>query len=402
MPNLSRRQVMLGAGALPLLARPNDPSLQITGLDVFVVKVNQRGNWIFVRLKTARGLTGLGEASQGAGFSRASGEADRAMEKALGEYFALARELTPFDIETFRQRGRAKAKAAGRLGATAFSALEQAMWDLAGKALGAPVHALLGGKLRGELAVYANINRATNEDRSPAGFAANAQQVISEGFRAIKAAPFDDFPPLTAPPAELEKFAALGIARIEAMRKAIGPGRDLLIDVHSHFDRKLAIEVARRLEPQNLYWYEEPVPPENLEDTAAIRKAIRQRMAGGEVLFGMEGFAPLTRSRALEVIMPDVKHCGGIQEMRKIAAVAELDGVQISPHNPSGPVSTAASTPLCAGLPNFSILEYAWGEVPWRKDLLVPPEQFAKGQMRVSDAPGFGVELNEKVVQAHG
>lgn len=124
-------------------------------------------------------------------------------------------------------------------------------------------------------------------------------------------------------------------------------------------------------------------------------------MAGGEVLFGMEGFAPLCRSKALEVIMPDVKHCGGILEGKKIAAVAELDGVLVSPHNPSGPVATAASVQWCAGLPNFLILEYAWGEAPWRKDLTTPPEEFPGGKIRVPEGPGFGIELNEKVVQAH-
>src|SRR5262249_7167395 len=138
-----------------------------------------------------------------------------------------------------------------------------------------------------------NINRATNEDRSPEAFAANARRAVGEGFRAVKAAPFDDFPRLTSPATDLEKAAGLGIARIAAMRQAIGPQNGLLIDVHSHFHPALAIDVARRLEPQNLYWYEEPVPPEKLEETQTIRAGIKQRMAGGEILFGMEGFAPL-------------------------------------------------------------------------------------------------------------
>lgn len=274
---MNRRQWFLrGAGtagaSLGFLRAATRPQLKITGMDVFAVKVNVRGNWMFVRLKTDRGLTGLGEASHGGGFR---GEGDSRMQSQLGEYFELVRGRSPADIEAYRQRGRAKAKAGGRMGATAFSAIEQAQWDLVGKALGAPVYELLGGKLRDELAVYANINRATNEDRSPQGFAANARQAIAEGFRAIKAAPFDDFPRLTSPPVELEKAANLGIARIEAMRKAIGPQNDLLIDVHSHFDRALSVEVARRLEPQNLYWYEEPVAPARLDDTRAIRSAIK-------------------------------------------------------------------------------------------------------------------------------
>ena len=130
----------------------------------------------------------------------------------------------------------------------------------------------------------------------------------------------------------MEAATELGIACIEEMRAAIGPDVDLKIDVHSFFDVPLAIEVARRLEPQALSWYEEPVPPTDLESTKAIRDGIGQTMAGGEFLFGIEGFAPLCREGAVDIIMPDVKHCGGITELGKIATVAELDGVLVSPH----------------------------------------------------------------------
>jgi len=400
---MNRRDLLAAGGSLPLLAAAakSAPPLKITGMEILVVKVNQRGDWIFVRLKTDKGVTGLGEASQGGGFARASGERNAAMQKALAEFFELVRGQSPFEIEQYRTRGREKAKAGGRLTVTAFCALEQALWDLAGRALGAPVYALLGGKLRQELDVYANINRATNVDRSPEAFGANAGKAVSEGFRAIKAAVFDDFPPLTRPKAELDKSKELGIARVEAIRKAIGPGVKLMIDVHSHFSVPLAVEVAKRLEPLNLFFYEEPVSPERLAETAEIRSAIKQTMAGGEVLFGIESFVPLCRNRALDIIMPDVKHCGGILEARKIAVIAEVDRVQVSPHNPSGPVATAASVQLCAGLPNFLILEHAWGEAPWRPELITPPEAFAGGKIRVSERPGFGVEIDERAIKAH-
>lgn len=395
---VTRREWMLGAGAFGLLDASQRPRLKIMSMEVIVVKVNVRGNWVFVRLKTDLGLTGLGEASHGGGFQ---GEGDQQMPALLAEYFELVRGGSPFEIEAYRARGRARAKAGGRPAATAFSAIEQAQWDLAGKALGAPVYELMGGKLRSDLSVYANINRATNEDRSPAGFAANAGRAVEQGFRAVKAAPFDDFPKMDAPAAEREKFAALGIARTEAIRRAIGPQVNLLIDCHSHFDVPLGIDVARRLEAQNLYWYEEPVAPERLDESLAIHSRIRQRMAGGELLFGIEGFASICHRRTMDILMPDVKHCGGILEAGKIATVAEADGVLVAPHNPSGPVATAASVQLCAGLPNFMILEYAWGEVPWRKDLIIPPEEFVASKIRVPDRPGFGIELNDAVARAH-
>src|SRR4030095_4269195 len=122
-------------------------------------------------------------------------------------------------------------------------------------------------------------------------------------------------------------------------------------------------------------------------------------MAGGEVLFGVSGFAPLAQNHAVDVIMPDVKHCGGLLELSRIAAMAEAYGVKVAPHNPSGPVSTAASIQACATLGNFSLLELQWGEVPWRSDVVVPREVFTDGSIRVPDAPGFGIELKERTIR---
>jgi galactonate dehydratase len=357
---------------------------------VFVIRATHRTNWIFVQLKTNRGLTGLGEASLGR----------RAEAPELAQLFELVREQSPFEISKYRERGWNLAKSGDLSLATAFSAIEQAQWDLVGKALDAPVYDLFGGKLRNELPIYANINRAT-VDRSPAFFAVNAKTAVEDGFAAIKAAPFDGFPQLSAPQDKIERATQIGIACVESMREAVGPEVKLKIDCHSHFSIELAVSVAHRLEPQELSWYEEPVAPQKVDETRAIRGAISQRIAGGEMLFGMEAFAPLCQEHAVDVIMPDVKHCGGILEGWRIASLAELHNVSVSPHNPSGPVATAATVQLCAGMTNFEILEYQWNEVPWRADLIDPPEQIQQGQIRVPDKPGFGVELNEKAVQEH-
>jgi galactonate dehydratase len=278
---------------------------------------------------------------------------------------------------------------------TAYSAIEQAMCDIAAQALGVPLHEMLGGLLRSTVPVYANINRAANR-RTPEDFAEKAQQAASEGFRAVKAAVFDDFPTASADQAEREAKVDLGVLRLEAMRKAVGPSIDIMVDCHSRFDRALSIAVAKRLEPVNLRWYEEPVNPEDLVDTRAIRDSIKQPMAGGEILFGREGFLPLLQSQAVDVIMPDVKHCGGIFEGKKIAALAETYGVGFSPHNPSGPVSMAASAQLAATVPNCPVLEHAWGEVDWRAELLDPPERFENGAIVLSGNPGIGHKLVQR------
>ena len=399
---LTRRQMVAAAGAAAAIPagassvfgiQPSGAAerlLRIEEMAFTSVRVSERTVWMFVHLRTNLGLSGLGECSVGR----------RRELPELKEAFEAARGRSPFDIEAYRAAGRERAAAGGILEATAFSAIEQALWDLVGKAVDAPVHLLTGGSLRDSLPAYANINRATRQ-RTPEGFAANARAAVEDGFTAIKAAPFDGFPALDAPASEVAAATDLGVACVRAIREAVGPEVDILIDCHSFFDVELAVDVARRLEPQSLAWYEEPVAPTHVAATKAIERGIEQRMAGGEFLFGIEGFARLCRERAVDVIMPDVKHCGGLLEARKIAAVAELDGIAVSPHNPSGPVATAASAQLCAGLPNFEILEMQWGEAAWRGDLVDPPERFENGSIAVPDGPGLGVELNQAVARQH-
>jgi galactonate dehydratase len=251
------------------------------------------------------------------------------------------------------------------------------------------------------LPVYANINRATTT-RTPSGFAATAKAAVAEGFRAVKGAPWDGFPPPGSSASEIEAAVEKGIACVVAMRDAVGPDVDVMVDCHSFFDVALAERVAKRLEPQKLAWYEEPVAPEKIEETREIRRHIQQPMAAGEILYGVSGFAPLIRDKTVDVIMPDVKHCGGLLELTHIAAAAEQDGVEIAPHNPSGPISTAANVQVCAVLRNFRLLEFQWGEATWRGDILEPLERFEHGTLRVPDRPGFGIELNDFVARAHG
>jgi len=393
----SRRSLLLSSLLLPLHARPN---LRLTAIELIPVRATERTVWLFVRLSTDKGLTGLGEASDGFGFANTSKQDALRMEAELRKFFSLVQGKSPFDVEFYRQQAEPLAVAGGLIAATAYSAIEQALWDIAGQSLDLPTYDLFGGKLRDRLPVYANINRAT-KPRTPEGFAATARRAVTDGFRAVKAAPFDGFPKPGSPAGDIRTAVDLGISSVAAIRSAVGPDVELMIDCHSFFDVPLAQSVARSLEPHNLAWYEEPVAPERTEDTLAIRLAIRQPMAGGEILFGTKGFAPLCRTQAVHVIMPDVKHCGGLLEMTRIAAMARADGITVAPHNPSGPVSTAASVQICAGMPNFRILELQWGEVDWRSDLIRPAERFDKGSIQVPDRPGFGIRLNDKLAHSH-
>jgi galactonate dehydratase len=353
-----------------------------------------------VRLHSSDGKTGIGEASDAFGFANTTAADVTLMQLELSRLFEFVRDRSPLEIERYRQEARWFA-AAGLVQATAYSAIEQALWDLSGKIVELPVHALLGGKVRGSLPVYANINRATNP-RTPEGFAASAVRAVGDGFRALKAAPFDGFPAPGSSAAAINHAVDSGIRSMEAMREAVGPEVAIMVDCHSFFDVALATEVARRLEPVGLAWYEEPVPPTNVDDTVAIRERIAQPMAGGEVLFGLEGFEPLVRRKAFDVIMPDVKHCGGLRELTHIAAMAAASDISVAPHNPSGPVSTAASVHVCAVLAKFNYIELQYGEVDWRGQILSPAEEFVDGAIRVPDTPGFGIELDDAVVASRG
>ncbi len=392
----------LAAGAALWAPRRADalPRLRVTGFDLLPVRATDRTVWLLVRLRTDAGLTGLGEASDAFGFANTTKQDAARMESELRGFFGFIEGKSPLEIGAYRRQGEPLVAKGGLVAATAFSAIEQALWDLTGKALDVPVCSLFGGRVRQTLQVYANVNRATNP-RSPAGFAAVARAAVQDGFRAVKGAPFDGFPAPGSPAASIEAAVENGIACVAAMRDAIGPQVELMVDCHSFFDVPLALRVARRLEPQNLAWYEEPVAPERVEETREIRRGIQQPMAGGEILYGVAGFAPLSRDRTVNVIMPDVKHCGGLLELTRIAAVAERDGVAVAPHNPSGPVSTAASVQVCAVVKNFRLLEFQWGEAAWRHDVVTPPERFENGSIRVPERPGLGIELNEKVVRAH-
>ena len=334
----SRRDVLLAATSTvfaPLLLPSRaaaTPQLRVIGFDLLAIRATSRTVWLVVRLRTDAGLVGLGEASDAFGFANTTAEDTARMRSQLSAFFDLIDGRSPFEIESYRQHGEAMARQ-GLVAATAFSSIEQALWDLAGQALDVPSHILLGGKTRAALPVYANINRATNP-RTPDGFAAAAKRAVADGFRAIKAAPWDGFPPPGSPESEIARAIDPGVAAVTAMREAVGSRIAVMVDCHSFFDVEQAVRLAARLEPYDLTWYEEPVPPEKVDDTLAIKQRIRQPMAGGETLFGLSGVAPLIRRRAVDTIMPDVKHCGGLLELTRIAAMAADEGVMVAPHNP--------------------------------------------------------------------
>lgn len=379
---MQRRAFLSISTGAALAARPK---LTIRSVDVAVVKVNHRGNWVLVRLVTHEGLTGLGDASHAK---------DAEVVQHLNSLMDLLRGRSPFEVSRFRQEA-VKLATQDRPAVVAMSALEQAMWDLQGKALGVPCHELFGGALLTAIPHYANINRCTT-DRTPQGFAANAQRAIDAGFTAIKLAPFDGIPKPGA--SKFQEGVDLGVACTEAVRKTIGPKNEVLIDAHSHFDVPTGIELAHRLEPQRLFWLEEVTPPLGLPE---IDRAAKMRTAGGESIFGLAKFREYLVAKSVDIVMPDIKYCGGMMELKKVAALAESFGIPVSPHGPASPIGNRAAAHVSATMPNFLILELGFGEVPWRAELINPPEQFDRGVLALADRPGLGIELNDKVARKY-
>jgi galactonate dehydratase len=363
------------------------PRLTIDGLEVFRVKVNRRGNWTVARLKTSEGLTGLGDASQ-------SGKDEQTLVY-LKQFSDLLRGRSIFDVEWLRKATAPAIAQYGSPAAVAASALDQCLWDLQGQAFSVPTYDLFGGRIQERIRLYANINRST-EDRTPDGFAHMASKATAAGFDAIKLAPFDEMPRGSTDRVQIERDTQRGIDCAQAVRDAIGNQRDLLIDGHSHFDREDGLALAHRFVPLHLFWLEEVTPAKPVEELAAIRAAGVVPTAGGESIHGVEGFYPYIRAEAVDIVMPDVKVCGGMLEMKKIAALAEGAGLITSPHGPASPVGNVTAAHVMATVPNFNILEFSYGEVPWRAELIEPAEQVVDSALSLTQRPGLGIRLNEK------
>ena len=360
--------------------------MKIARIDLDAVHVNHRGDWIFVHVRTDDGLAGLGELRAGTGYQgrvRAVRKLGASLEgKDPGAIEQIVAEVVDGEPD--------------QDGLCALSAIEQALWDLKGKVLGVPVYQLLGGPCRSDIRLYANINRATT-DRSPEGFARNAAAAVADGFDAVKLAPFDGMPGGMDTLEEAES----GLACMRAVRDAIGPDVDLLIDCHSRFSVRGALAVADALRELNLYWFEQPVPESDMDAVVEVQQGCGLRTAGGEQRMLRRGFCEVFERRAMDVVMPDVTIVGGIGELKKVAGMAEAWGIPTAPHGPFGPVAIAAGVQAMAAHPAFSILEFGWVEVPWRSSLVAPEERVVNGRIHLSERPGLGVELNAEVVAAH-
>lgn len=358
--------------------------VKITNVAALATRVSDKTVWNFVRVHSADGRQGWGEATLQGSAVAVHDHVARLSQAVLGRDLSL-----PIDIlDVAGTCGRDLAEAA------AISALDQAIWDVLAQARGETLTQALGSAVRAEIVLYANVNRGT-VDRSPAGFAARAREAVSRGFDAVKIAPFDGVQP------GREETSQIGaaLARIAAVRAAIGPTARLMVDCHWRLSEGAASTVLREVGSLNLYWFECPLAEEEA-NFAALRRLRSQanaggvRLAGCETMVGRAGFQPFLDAGVYDVIMPDVKYAGGLRELLRIAAAAERSGVACSPHNPTGPIAHAHSLHLSAHLPLFPSLEFQYGESPLFFDFVageMPDPQTGRSGLPARVGLGLGL-----------
>lgn len=362
--------------------------MKITDLKTFVVGAAWR-NLIFILLETDEGITGCSEATS------------HNKTKALLGYFEEVREryvlgTDPFNTEDlFSRMFRLDYSWAASVQATAISAVEIACWDIVGKALGQPVWRLLGGKCRESIPAYANGWYTVN--REPKLFADKAREVAAKGYRALKFDPFGGGGLEIAPQ---ERRLVIGL--VEAVRDAVGPDVELFIEAHGRMSPSTAVAMARQLERFDPAWYEEPVPPEDIDSLLFVKNHIGIPVATGERCQTRYGFRDLVERRAADILQPDVIHAGGFLETKRIAAMAEPCFMTVAPHNSAGPGCTAASVHLAACTPNFKIQEtFDDFSEPWLTDAVRGTPQARNGCFELPRRPGLGIELDLEVIRAH-
>lgn len=370
--------------------------MQIKAVKCVVVNAEMR-NWIFVKIDTDQpGLYGWGEASLE--------WKTRAVVGAVEDFSVMLIGEDPARIEhIFQKLYRHSFFRMGVIGMSAISGIEQALWDIKGKLLNQPVYQLLGGRVRDRVRMYTHLGGGdmrsvydTQASKNPALFAEKAVAVVSQGYTALKV--------LITPPTEsLNSIAAYKYAAkcMEFIRQSVGDDIDIMVDCHGRHSPANALEFCRVLAPYRPYFLEEPVPPENIDAMAEVRRASPVPIATGERLLTRHDFRQLFEKQACHIIQPDLCHCGGLWEAKKIAAMAEAYYLGVAPHNPLGPVANAAALHFALSTPNFLIQEDMLGDVPWRWDVVQSSLMTQSGYWLPTSGPGLGIEVNEVEAARH-
>ena len=381
--------------------------MKITDLKVWLTMPERTGRtFVFLHIETDEGITGIGEATSAGGggsivvghmlrFLRDSTLTDDFRESLIGE--------NPEDIDRiWHKLYRRFTGGGGHAGfvTTMLSGIDIALWDIKGKALQKPIYQLFGGPIWDRVHLYTHVNPG-----SPSGAAEHARSLVAEGFTGLKIDPF--WPEMSqhhrryTSGAISAAGAAHGVETIAAIREAVGPEVDVMIDAHGNFNVPTAIDLARRLEPYDITWFEEPVPSDSNEALRQVKESVNVPICVGERLCTRSEFVPILKDRLADYIMPDVLWSGGISELRKIANMAEAFYIPVSPHDANGPINILAGAHTMMTVPNFYRVEYGRAIQDLYNELVSPPLDVRDGYLYLSDRPGLGVELNLDFIEAH-
>jgi galactonate dehydratase len=368
--------------------------MKIAAIGTTIVNAGMR-NWIFVKVTTDEdGLYGWGEATLE--------WKTRAVAGAVEDLAPLLIGRDPRDIaqavRVMRKHGFWRM---GVIGSSAISGIEIALWDILAKSLGVPVWRLLGGRTRDRVRVYTHLGfgemSAVYETTDPGPLVERAHAVVEAGYRAVKVV-FIPYTHYTAGAREVGHVATL----MGALREAVGPEVEIMIDFHGRpASASAAVQYIRALEPFRPFFVEEPVPPGDALLMKTVADKVACPIATGERLIDVESFEPLFALRAINIAQPDLCHCGGFTEGRRIASAAEAAGIGIAPHNPLGPIAGVAALHFDVATPNFVIQEEMSGAVPWYGEVVDGPIRMVDGHWAVPDRPGLGVEVDETVAARH-
>lgn len=372
--------------------------MKITAIETKVCHARMR-NWIFVKVITDQpGLYGWGEATLEWHTRSVVGAIEDISQLLIGEDPRRIEYLWQMMYRQHFWHGN------GIVRGTAISGIDLALWDILGKVHNVPCHELWGGRVRDYIRLYCHLGGGKMEDfyetraDDANRFGELAKQAVEEGFTAFKSMAVPETMPL-----EGLRPIRYAEACVRAMREAVGEDIDIMVDCHARPSPLMGMQFAKALEPYGLYFFEEPCWPEAMDGIAAIQAAVSTPIASGERLVGVAAFKDMLEKRAVSVMQPDITHCGGLTEVRRIAALADAYRVALAPHNPQGPVSTAASIELGFATPSYAICESVHSDVPWREEVV--SEGFVvekKGRIvKPNNRPGLGIEINEDVVKKH-
>jgi len=357
--------------------------------------------WLFVKLVTDDGVVGYGEC-----YATSVGPA--AMQAVIADVFERhMQDEDPHNVELMFRRayssGFTQRPDLTVMGA--FSGLEIACWDIVGKAHDQPVHALLGGLMNESIRSYSYLYPLPQHDPnafwvSPDMAGEAAAAMVEQGFTAVK---FDPAGPYTIRGGHMPAMSDIGrsVAFCRAIREAVGDRADLLFGTHGQFSTAGAIRLARALEPCDPLWFEEPIPPDNVEEMARVARATSIPVATGERLTTKAEFAPLLRAGAASILQPALGRSGGILETKKIAALAEANNVQVAPHLYAGPVEWAANVQLAANIPNLLMVETIGTGGDFHGQLIGHTIEWQDGFIQAPTAPGLGIEFDEELARAN-